>query len=167
MKIFKGIALKPLVHPSHPATLTHEAGFTLLELIIVIILISIAFGISVVSFSNRLPSERVDATAREMIAMFRQAHTEAATTGRLHVLNVEIDARQYGIEGGVLKSIPDDVSIKIADPSYGELISGEYRFTFGPFGSTEGGTIILSSGKKTVAIQTDPVLGALLVQLKK
>ena len=136
-------------------------GFTLLEMMLVIFLITLILAISVSMFANALPSQRVDATARELIATFRHARSTAMTSGQWQVLTLEIDSKQYSIEGGdAPRSIPADVAVKVLDPLYGEITKGGYRFVIAPSGVSEGGTIVLSAGKKEVNIDVDPIVGA-------
>ncbi len=143
-------------------------GFTLLEMILVIFLITLIVGISAVVFSRSLPSQKVDATAREIMAAFRQARSNAITSGKWQVLTVEIEGKTFGIEeGGVTRTIPDTVSIRVIDPLYGEVAVGGYRFVFAPSGVTEGGTIVLSSGKKVVTLEIDPVVGVVITRQKQ
>ncbi len=145
----------------------HSEGFTLLEMIIVVFLISLILGISAAVFSNSLPSQRVDATAREIMATFRQARSNAVTSGRWQIIDIEIDARSYSIEGGgPPRTIPEDVSLKVIDPLYGEIARGGYRFVFAPSGVAEGGTIVLSAGKKVVILEIDPIVGAIISRQK-
>ncbi|MGO9379897.1 MAG: GspH/FimT family pseudopilin [Dissulfurispiraceae bacterium] len=144
-----------------------DKGFTLLEMMLVIFLITLILAISVSMFSNALPSQRVDATARELIATFRQARSTALTSGKWQVITLEMDTRKYSIDGGgAPRSIPDDVAVKVIDPLYGEIIHGGYRFVFTPSGVSEGGTIVLSAGKKVVDLDVDPIVGAVYSQPK-
>jgi len=138
-------------------------GFTLLEMILVIFLITLIVGISVVVFSRSLPSQKVDATAREIMASFRQARSNAITSGKWQVLTLEIEGKTFGIEeGGAIRTIPDSVSIRVIDPLYGEVAAGGYRFVCAPSGVIEGGTIVLSAGKKVVTLAIDPIIGAVI-----
>jgi prepilin-type N-terminal cleavage/methylation domain-containing protein len=143
-------------------------GFTLLEMILVIFLITLIVGISAVVFSRSLPSQKVDATAREIMAIFRQARSNAITGGKWQILTVEIEGKTFGIEeGGVTHTIPENVSIRVIDPLYGEVVVGGYRFVFAPSGVTEGGTIVLSAGKKVVTLEIDPIVGAVISRHKE
>ncbi len=142
-------------------------GFTLLEMILVIFLISLIVGLSGVVFSRSLPSQKVDAAAREIMAAFRQARSDAITSGKTQVLTIEIEGKTFGVEGGATRTIPDNVSIKIIDAHYGVVTVGGYRFVFAPSGVVEGGTIILSAGKKVVTLEIDPIIGAVFSRQKK
>jgi hypothetical protein len=50
----------------------------------------------------------------------------------------------------------------VIDPFSGEIIRGKYPIVFNATGGMSGGTILLSSGKKTVRIELDPITGAVL-----
>ena len=140
--------------------MNNKRGFTLLEMLLVIFLISIIVGISAVVFTRSLPSQRVDAVAREIMASFRQARSNAVMSGKWQVLNIDIEGRTFSVEGGAVRAIPADVSIRVIDPLYGEVVTGGYRFVFAPSGVAEGGSVVLSAGKKVVTLEIDPIVGA-------
>jgi type II secretory pathway pseudopilin PulG len=139
-------------------------GFILLELIIVLFLATLIMGISVVFFANLLPSNRLDATVRNISATIKYARSMAQIQNEKQTVIVDLDARQYGIEGRGLKDIPSGVGIKIIDPFSGEILEGKYSFIFQATGNIEGGTIVLWNSKKSISIQTDPILGSVSVQ---
>jgi|WetSurMetagenome_2_1015567.scaffolds.fasta_scaffold00488_5 Tfp pilus assembly protein FimT len=127
----------------------------------VLFLMTLIFGLSAALFSNSLPSQKVEATAREMIAAFRHARSEAVSGGRWQSVIVDIDNRKFGIgEGGKTRDIPDFITVKIADSVNGEITEGSYRFVFSPAGVAEGGTVVLTAGKKVILLEIDPVVGA-------
>lgn len=139
----------------------YKKGFTLIEMLMVIFLMTLILGISAVFFSNSLPSQKAEATAREMLATFRHARSTAIAEGRWQSVFIDIDNRQFGIEeGGRKKDIPDVIAIKIIDPLKGDIIEGGYRFVFSPTGVAAGGTVIITVGKKTIALEIDPIVGA-------
>jgi len=141
----------------------NNRGFTLLEMLLVLFLISLIVGISAVVLTRSLPSQKVDSVAREIMATFRQARSDAIASGKWQILNFDLEEKSYGIEGGrPPRHIPAEVSLKIIDPFAGEVFTTGYRFVFSPSGVAEGGTIILSAGKKTVTLETDPVIGAVI-----
>lgn len=144
-----------------------EKGFTLLEMMLVIFLIALILAISVSVFSNALPSQRVDATARELIATFRQARSTAMTSGQWQVLTLELESKQFSLQGGGVRIIPNEVAVKVLDPLVGEIIKGGYRFVFTPSGVSDGGTIVLSAGRKVVYLDVDPIVGAVYSRPKQ
>jgi len=139
-------------------------GFILLELIIVLFFITVIIGISTVLFSNTLPTNRLNATVRNLSSTIRQARALAQIHNERKTVTIDLDTKKYGIEGYNPKDIPSDISIKVIDPVSGEIYQGTYQFFFSPAGSIEGGTIVVWNPKKTVTIQPDPIVGAVVIK---
>ncbi len=147
-----------IVHPKK------NNGFTLLELIIVLFLITLILGISTIFFAIILPSNRFNATVRDISATIRQARTLTQTLGERQAITIDLDSKKYGIEGRGVKDIPSDIYIKVIDPLSGEIYSGKYQIVLHALGGIEGGTIVLWNNKKTVSIQMDPVVGSVVIK---
>lgn len=144
--------------------LNSKKGFTLLEVIIVLFLITLMLGIAAVFFAGTTPSNRLNTTAREMSAAIRHANTLAKIHGEIKTIIIDLDAKQYGIERRRFKKIPQDISIRILDPFDGEIGSGKYRIVFHPAGSVESGRIVLYNDKRSISIDTDPIVGAVIIR---
>lgn len=144
-----------------------QRGFTMIELLVVIFIMTLAMGLTATVFTRSLPSSRLDASVRELVAAFKQSRAQAISQGERRVLVVQLDERRYGLEGKTPKQWPDDVSVTVADPLVGDVIRGEYRFVFHPTGASEGGTVVLSAGKKRIQVDIDPVVGAVASRLKE
>ncbi|MEW6586851.1 MAG: prepilin-type N-terminal cleavage/methylation domain-containing protein [Nitrospirota bacterium] len=151
-------------HSGYNRHMRNDTGFTLLELIVVIFLITLMIGISAVLFTNLLPSQKFHATVRDISATIRQARSLAQIHGEQQTVVVDLDARQYGIEGRGSRNIPDDVYMKIEDPVAGEIVEGKYRMIFHAAGGIEGGMIVLWNSKRTVRIQPDPIVGTVVLK---
>ncbi len=141
-----------------------KQGFTLLEVIIVLLLISLILGLSAVFFANTLPASKLNAAVRELSATIRYARTLAITDGKLRTLNIDLDAKKYGIEGRGYKSIDSGITIMVLDPSAGEVRKGIQNIIFQASGGVEGGTIILGNDKKAIRIELDPVVGSFVIK---
>jgi prepilin-type N-terminal cleavage/methylation domain-containing protein len=138
-------------------------GFTMLELIIVLFLITLILGLSSIFFANLLPSSRFNATVRDVSSTIRQAKSLAQIHGNRQIVIIDLDSKSYGIEGYNTKNFPPDTWIKILDPLAGEIQEGKYKFIVHSIG-IEGGTIVLWNNKKTVNIQMDPIIGSIVVK---
>lgn len=142
----------------------NQKGFTLLELIIVIFLISLVLGLSAVFFANTLPSGRLNATVREMTAMIKYARSFASIKGEPQTVTIDLDAKRYGIEGRGYRKIPADINIMVIDTLEGEIYKGQYHFLFYGTGGVDAGSVILWNEKKKVNIHLDPVVGSVVVR---
>ncbi len=139
-------------------------GFTLLELLIVLSLAVLMVTLSAVIFTNTLSSSRLNATARQISASIRQARTLAQIHSARQTVTIDLDAKQYGVEGHTSATMPPDVNIKVTDPFSGDIYAGKYYIVATTTGAVNGGTIVLWNKKKTVTIQLDPIVGAVVIK---
>ena len=141
-----------------------DSGFTLLELIIVLFLISLITGMSTVFFANTLPSHRFNASVREFVAAVRYSRSLAQARGANETISINLDSNKYTIPGRGEKTLPPDVHVKVVDPLSGEITTGQYRLLFPGFGGAEGGTIVLWDKKRVARISLDPVVGTAVIR---
>ena len=141
-----------------------QGGFTLLELVIVMLLAGLILGLATVQFATSLPSARLSATGRDISATIRQMRFLAQNREEDMILTLDLDARQYGMEGFRMKPIPVNIGIKVLDPAYGEVHNGKYPIYFHSTGGVEGGMVVLSYRKKAIYIEMDPVMGSVKIR---
>jgi general secretion pathway protein H len=139
-------------------------GFTLLEVLLVLLLIVLILGVATPFFAGRLPSARLDATGREISAAMRYTRTLARTDNERKAFIVDLDARQYGIGGLAQRDIPPEIGVRVIDPVEGEVLRGRYTIRFYESGAAGGGSIQLTSGRRKLVIETDPVIGAVVIK---
>jgi general secretion pathway protein H len=139
-------------------------GFTILELIIVLFLITLILGLSTLFFANVLPSSRFNATIRDISATIRYARSLSQIHGENQTITIDLDSKKYGIDGHSAKDIPSDINVKVIDPLLGEIQKGEYHLILHAFNGIEGGTIVLWNQKKTASIHMDPVVGSVVIK---
>jgi prepilin-type N-terminal cleavage/methylation domain-containing protein len=139
-------------------------GFTLLEIIVVLSLITLILGLSAVFLTGFLPASRMDATARELAGTIRQARSLARLNSERRTIMIDLDSMTYSMEGQGQKAFPPDIRVSVIDSAAGEIVHGKYPIVFNRSGGIEGGTIFLSRGKKVIRIELDPITGALLLR---
>jgi len=145
-----------------PSVKINNKGFTLMELLIVVFLITIILSLSAFFFAGFLPSSQFNATGREISAMIQRTRSLTRMNMESHTFMIDLDNRSYGIAGVPAKNIPPGILIKVIDPFSGEIPQGKYSIVFNPGGAVSGGTIVLSRGKRTLRIELDPITGAVL-----
>lgn len=139
----------------------NQKGFMLIELIIVLVLIVLILGISTVFFANTLPSSKFNALVRDISANIRYTMTTARLRGEDQTFYIDLNSRRYGVENLKSKDLPANVNIRVFDPSGMEVLKGRYQIMIPSTGGMDGGTILLSDGKRTAFIHLDPVVGAI------
>jgi len=153
-----------LTLPPRGGGMVGGAGFMLLELIIVLFLMSVILGLSAIFFANSLPGYRLNATVRNISTTIKQARSFAKMLNEQQIVTIDLETRQYVLEGHDPKDIPPDIAVKIIDPVAGEITDGKYHIVVHQTGGVEGGTIVLWNARKTLSIQIDPIIGTVGVQ---
>lgn len=145
-------------------SIKRQSGFTLLELIVCLFIITLAVGLSTVQLASLQPSEQLKSTARDIATTIRQAKNLAKVTGQRQVFVVDIDNRTFNIEGKGKRPIPPMARVTIDDPLHGTVARGLYRVEFYPSGLSGTANITLETGTKVIEIRLDPIVGASVVK---
>jgi len=141
-------------------------GFTLLELLVVITIISIVIGLVMPSFFN-IGRETLKAEARRLAGIIRYTYDTAVAQKRQYSLLIDIDRDRWKISGGddvEEGRLRDDVKIEdIIVPSRGKIKEGEVAMTFTPLGLNEPLEIHLKEDKGQYSLIFNPYTGRVKV----
>ena len=142
-----------------PADRRRRSGFTLLELVLVMVIICTLLGAASPSLRGFFVSRKTDDTAARIAATTRLARSRAISEGRVYRLNFDLRERTFFLtvldEGGFRQiesslgvpfRLPEEVQVSIAG-AYG---SRAY-LDFFPDGRTETATIRVTDVKGGVA----------------
>lgn len=141
-----------------------QRGFTLIEILVVLVLMSLIAGISTVFFAGTLPKARLRASAREIVSTIKYARTLAASTHERQVVTFDLDAGKYGIKGRAGKAIPDEMILVIdgSDGNADPVRKGQYSLYYDSTGTNTWGRIHLIQGDRIIRIEADPILTAVI-----
>lgn len=149
-------------------------GFTLLELILVMIVIFTLATVVAPRFSDFFPSFQVRKNSEHLLAWARKARADAATTGRRQRLILDTQLRKYWIEfeprpikepgtfrplGGswTEEQLPEAVVFETISGAETDPTRSSFRYIeFRPDGTSTEATIILSNGngdKSTLRVE--------------
>ncbi len=124
-------------------------GFTLIELIIVLFIISLSTAIIMPSFWATEESI-IKSEARHISSTLRYIYDEAVWKKRSHLLNFNFDNKSWGFKSSKESrnfQIKNDVQLKdVIVPSNGETSRGELFIEFGPMGPEEPIILHLKKG---------------------
>jgi general secretion pathway protein H len=131
-----------------------EAGFTLIEIIVVLAVLGFALALIV---GYRLPWSSglgVRGTAAELASGLRLARSEAISRNRPITFKIDLSDHHFQIGTSVVRPLPARLSIALL------TVAGEQRGTtgdirFNPDGSSTGGRISIADGTQRIAVGVD------------
>jgi type II secretion system protein H len=81
-----------------PPSRSRQSGFTLLELMVVLVLIAIMTALIIPEMRGTLADAQLRSTARELVGVFNLAYSQAVTVNRPHRVRIDPRARRYQLE---------------------------------------------------------------------
>ena len=144
--------------------ISSRLGFTLLELIVVLFIISLVMVLILPSFSgfgeNKLKSE-----AREMASILRYMNDSATSRKETFLMKFDLDEGTVYWKGpdGEKKKKFDDIN-GVTTQSTGKVSKGEITLFFEPLGVRENLSIHMSKGNKEMAITLNHLSGKVKIK---
>ena len=141
-----------------------SSGFTLLELVLVLLLLGLSSLIVIPNIERGLQDREVKSSALALAAVARELRSRALYDGIPKELILNLSQNSYRIERDREVNLPPDV--KFGEVAGGEMIDGGARqFLFFPNGSSHGGEIALLGGAHSFrySIRLEPLTGRIAV----
>ena len=123
-------------------------GFTLLEMLAVILLIGIAAAAVSISVTQGLASARVRAASSELAGALRATRAQAIVRGQEQNFDVDTHANTYRNVKQNDVRLPKGMRVSITSAKEDQPNDHTGRIRFFPDGSSTGGRITLQSGKR-------------------
>lgn len=144
--------------PFHAGHGCRAPGFSLAEVLVVLIVASLALAAIPPLFSAAMPGTEVKGAARQLAASLRYARYQAITQRREVALILDLERRRYRLQEREFR-LPEGLSLTLTTGRT-EVI-GERRgmIRFFPDGSSSGGRIEVASGKRKAAVDVDWLTG--------
>jgi general secretion pathway protein H len=122
-----------------------QDGFTLLEMIVVIIVVAMVGGLVLIKQPWHSAGLNADATVRALTNALRLARSRAIAQDR--VVTVVTAAGSFSVDGGAAWMLPPE-----------EVLSSS-QMAFAPDGGSTGGTIMLAAGQRRIAVDVNWLTG--------
>jgi general secretion pathway protein H len=147
-----------------PAVPGGEAGFTLIEVVAVMLIIALLSGLAVAMMPGT-GRTGLKAVALETAALFRRERLGAILTGRNRVVSLDGERRALVGDGGDVVAIPRDVAANILGTD--EQLSGRQTVVrFHPDGASSGTVLRLSRQGTEYEIRVNWYTGGVAVETR-
>src|SRR5690242_1453240 len=124
-----------------------QRGFTLIELIAVMVLVAIALSLVSLEFTKSMTSAKVQAASRDLVAALRYTRGQAIVKNKQAALDLDMQNNTYQAPGKPLMKLPKDMHMTLltADSEQTGATSGRIRFFAD--GASTGGHVSIFAGQ--------------------
>jgi type II secretion system protein H len=144
-----------------------QQGYTLIELIVVMVLLGLIVGLVSMSFSRSLPGVKLKATVREFSSTLRYAQNKAQIRNEEMTVTIDLDSGQFWLEERKRLQFPDETKVAVIDPNRDKVMSGIYDIFFYPGGGSSGEEVHIQRGKNIYSVKVDPLVGSVLNKVRE
>lgn len=145
-------------------------GFSLVELIVVMVILSLMASVAVPRFANSLARRRVEFAAARIVSDLRLAQREARLASQTRTVSFDVAAGTYTLLSVADLNHPTEYVVKLADPPYEATLmsvdcGGDTEIKFDGYGVPDsGGTVVVTSRGHRITITVDATSGRASVQ---
>ena len=132
-----------------------ERGFTLIELMVVFAIMALVMSIAPSAYDKMKSSFEYRDVVRGVVTDMRAARQQAVLSGRESVFAVDLEHKQYGVEGGAPRPIPEGIELR-AIVSNSEARGAHFSIRFLPSGGASGGSVdVLRNSGDGIRLRVD------------
>ncbi|MGH8184845.1 MAG: GspH/FimT family pseudopilin [Rhodanobacteraceae bacterium] len=139
-----------------------RSGFTLIEMLAVIVLIAIAATVAAVSLHGRSRGQ-LQATAQRVAAGLRDTRVRAMATGKPQWFTLDLRTHTFAAPGRTPRSLPENATLHVTSAAEGSTQPGIARIGYFPDGSSSGGNITLGEAHRSLRVDVDWLTGAVTI----
>lgn len=136
-----------------------QRGFSLIEMVAVIVLIGIAISVVSLSFSKSMSNARIQAASRDLVAALRYTRGQAIVKGQQTALDLDLQNNTYQAPGRALIKLPAEMHMTLLTADSEQTSSTSGRIRFFPDGASTGGHISVFMGQREWRINVSWLTG--------
>lgn len=145
---------------------TSQSGFSLFELIVVLMVVAIASGLAAPGIQSGWRAREVRSGTRSLAAVLRGLRERAVRRGADQELVIDADGQTYRWTGDQEASLPGGAAVTGVRGGWRDQ-DGGVRVVFYPNGGSSGIAVVVSQrdgDSLSFAIRVDPLLGSVVIQ---
>ncbi|MEA2779009.1 MAG: ral secretion pathway protein [Rhodospirillaceae bacterium] len=136
-----------------------QAGFTLIEMIVALVVLGLVLGLLVTRGPVRSRTLEIRATATELAGALRNTRAAAIRFNRPVTFGLDVARHSYRVDSTNPVALPLHMALSITAVS-GETLEGRLGgITFEPDGSASGGRIEVRDGARRIQVGVDWLTG--------
>jgi general secretion pathway protein H len=139
-----------------------QAGFTLIEMIVVLAVLGFMLAIVVSRGPQRSARLELDGAARELATALRAGRATAIARDRPVLVAIDPDAHAYRVGDAAPRPLPKDFPLALKN-AVGATPAGPGGISFQPDGSSSGGRVEIGQGARRVLVGVDWLTGRVSV----
>jgi len=143
------------------------AGFSLIEMVVVVVLVAAVVAIGASAMSRQLPGQRLRESARELAAQLRFTRAQAIATGKPQLFTLDARTREWHAGDKRDGRIARDIDIVATGARNEAEREGVAAVRFFPEGAATGGRFLLSHGRAAWQVDVEWLTGEVRVSRAK
>lgn len=141
------------------------AGFTILELLIVLVIVVLGFAVVGLNLSSGKGAMEHKAVVRDVVSALRYARGQALMTHQEMTVTFDLEQNTYQISGrDEVFSIPESIEVTVVTAQSELSGGGQGNIRFFADGSSTGGRVVLDRGEISRQIDINWLTGQLEVE---
>ncbi len=143
---------------------TSSRGFTLIEILVVLVIASLMVSLVPPLFSGAVSSTQLKGSARDLAIALRETRSKAIIHNSEQLVYLDLKTPRYRIGNAKPQTLPEDVMMAV------EVVTGatltektQHVVRFFPDGSSSGELITLSGGNRAYHLQLNWLTGSITI----
>jgi general secretion pathway protein H len=136
-----------------------QRGFSLIEIIAVMVLLTIIATVVAMSFSKSMSSAKIEAASRDLVAALRYTRGQAIVRGTQAALDIDLEHNTYQAPGKAIVQMPKDMRLQLVTAEIEQTGSTSGRIRFFADGASTGGHITVFMGQRRWQINVSWLTG--------
>ena len=149
-----------MAHVQNKRPPRRAAGFTLLEMLIVLVISSIVMATLIPNFGPAIARAQLYSATRDVASALRHVRGQAMLNGQDELFELNTEQHVYRVTGrSRVYKLPSEVQLGLYTTSSETVDEGTGRIRFFPDGSATGGRVTLIANKQTRVVDVNWLTG--------